>query len=77
MPTKIFTTIIGDCPFGKGVKIDSTQCRNCSEYYRTGTGMFFWCRHPEPEKLPEKPKRGRPPKNAVFRPNKTRKKKNG
>ena len=60
MPTKIFTTIEADCPFGKGVKIDSTACRNCPQYYRAGTGMFFWCRHPEPEPTPQPKKRGRP-----------------
>ena len=68
MPTKIFTTIEAECPYGKGVKIDSTGCRNCPEYYRTGTGLFFWCRHPEPEPVQEKRKRGRPSKKADFRP---------
>lgn len=77
MPTKVFTTIIEDCPFGKGVKIDSTACRNCPEYYRTGTGTFFWCRHPEPEKVPEPKKRGRPPKKTTSVPKTTIRKKRG
>lgn len=43
MPTKIFTTISGPCPFGKNITIDSPGCRSCEKYYRAGTGMFFWC----------------------------------
>lgn len=66
MPTKIFTTIIEDCPFGKRVKIDSKECRNCPEYYRVGTGTFFWCRHPVAE-VEVKRKRGRPRK-VDYRP---------
>lgn len=37
----------GGCPFGKGCEIDSPSCRKCQWFYRTGTGTFFWCRHPE------------------------------
>lgn len=59
MPTKIFTTIDGNCPFGLNVKIDSKECRTCANYYRSGTGMFFWCNHPPG---PEKPKRTVRPK---------------
>lgn len=73
MPTKIFTTIEAECPFGKGVKIDSSVCRSCPEYFRQGTGTFFWCRHPVPEVEPPKRKRGRPAKKDDFRPNKKHK----
>ena len=59
MLTKIFTTIEQKCPFGKEYQIDSTKCRSCEFYFRMGTGMFFWCKHPIPE---PKPKRGRPKK---------------
>ena len=54
MPTKIFTTISGPCPFGKNVTIDSPGCRTCEHFYRTGTGMFFWCNNPG-ESVPKKP----------------------
>lgn len=49
MPIKIFTTISGPCPFGKNVTIDSPGCRSCEHFYRTGTGMFFWCNNPGPK----------------------------
>lgn len=49
MPIKIFTTITGPCPFGKNVTIDSPGCRSCEHFYRTGTGMFFWCNNPVPK----------------------------
>ena len=53
MPTKIFTTLGGKCPFGMGCDIDTQPCRNCKHFYRAGTGMFFWCNHPV-EDVPEK-----------------------
>ena len=53
MPTKIFTTLGGKCPFGMGCDIDTQPCRNCKHFYRAGTGMFFWCNHPL-ENVPEK-----------------------
>ena len=53
MPTKIFTTIDGNCPFGKKIKIDSQSCRTCNYYYRAGTAMFFWCGHPVKPTKPE------------------------
>lgn len=53
MPTKIFTTLGGKCPFGMGCDIDTQPCRNCKHFYRAGTGMFFWCNHPV-ENVPEK-----------------------
>ena len=76
MPTKIFTTITGPCPFGKNVTIDSPGCRSCEHFYRTGTGTFFWCNHPFELKSAEiaqkaaeisqpKRKRGRPPGKAT------------
>lgn len=46
MPTKIFTLLGGQCPFGKGIEIDSQSCRKCGWFYRAGTGTFFWCNHP-------------------------------
>lgn len=49
MPIKIFTTITGPCPFGKNVTIDSPGCRSCEHFYRTGTGMFFWCNNTVPK----------------------------
>lgn len=49
MPIKIFTTISGPCPFGKNVTIDSPGCRSCEHFYRTGTGMFFWCNNLGPK----------------------------
>ena len=82
----------GRCPFGYHNNIDDNLCRLCPYYYRAGTGTFFWCNHPVPEKavkktrrVPEKAetgtqekrKRGRPPKNGPKKPVKTRKKKNG
>lgn len=71
MPTKIFTTISGLCPFGKKIMIDSTGCRSCEHFYRMGTATFFWCRHPI-EEVPEiaqpKRKRGRPPGKAKKKP---------
>lgn len=57
MPTKIFTTIDGQCPFGRKCAIDSQECRKCEWFYRAGTAMFFWCRHPvtqEKERAPKK-----------------------
>ena len=79
MPTKIFTVLGGDCPFGRGCAIDSISCRKCQYFYRTGTGTFFWCNHPieaaAPEEAPKAPdipqerrKRGRPRKNAIIKP---------
>ena len=73
MPTKIFTILGGNCPFGRGCDIDSLSCRKCEHFYRTGTGTFFWCKHPDgqkrveiAQKAPEieqpKRKRGRPKK---------------
>lgn len=58
MPTKIFTTLGGKCPFGMECDIDTQPCRNCKYFYRAGTGMFFWCNHPEdvPEKADSVPK---------------------
>ena len=53
MPTKIFTTIGGNCPFGRKCAVDSTECRKCEWFYRTGTATFFWCRHPEDQKKPK------------------------
>lgn len=87
MPTKIFTTISGPCPFGKNVTIDSPGCRLCEHFYRTGTATFFWCNHPierkppeiahkAPEIAQEKRKRGRPPGKATKKAvNRTKKKK--
>ena len=46
MPTKIFTTITGKCPFGCEPVIDSPGCRQCRYFYRAGTATFFWCNHP-------------------------------
>ena len=79
MPTKIFTTIDAQCPFGKGIPIDSLKCRQCSFYYRAGTGMFFWCKHPVPETPKtgtQGKKKGRPSGKAKRKPVKTRKPKN-
>lgn len=84
MPTKIFTILGGDCPFGRKCAIDSASCRQCSHFYRTGTGTFFWCNHPieqnpaeivskSQEIVQEKRKRGRPPGKAVKKPVKRRK----
>ena len=80
MPTKIFTILGGDCPFGRKCAIDSPSCRQCPHFYRAGTGTFFWCKHPDAQKPveiehkpveieQEKRKRGRPPGKS----NKTRK----
>lgn len=76
MPIKIFTTIDGNCPFGKGHAIDSQACRKCEYYHRAGTGMFFWCKHPikqdiKPvveETVKEVRKRGRPKKSETETP---------
>ena len=54
MPTKIFTTIDGQCPFGRPCQTDSKECRKCEHYYRAGTGTFFWCKHPDGEKRGQK-----------------------
>ena len=54
MPTKIFTIMGGDCPFGRGCEIDSQVCRKCEHYYRAGTGTFFWCKHPDGDKRGQK-----------------------
>ena len=84
MPAKIFTTMGGACPFGRKAEVDSPGCRACQYFYRTGTGTFFWCRHPDekenapkenPERAPEKRKRGRPAKKAISKPVNARKKK--
>ena len=64
MPTKIFTTIDGSCPFGRGCQTDSKECRTCENYMRNGTGMFFWCKAATPPDAPKK-KRGRPRKTDV------------
>lgn len=83
MPTKIFTTIPGLCPFGRNVLIDSSSCRNCEHYYMRGTATFFWCMNTLqtvtklPETEPKPKKRGRPPGKAKKKPIKTHKKKNG
>lgn len=45
MPTKVFTTITGKCPFGLEHLIDSPACRKCQHYWRAGTVMFFWCNY--------------------------------
>lgn len=91
MPTKIFTTMGGRCPFGYHNNIDDNLCRLCPYYYRAGTGTFFWCNHPIDEKTPKKPrrvpekaetgtqekrKRGRPRKDATKKPVKRTKSKN-
>ena len=75
MPIKVFTTLKGQCPFGRGVDVDSAGCRNCQFYYMKGTPTFFWCMHPAkvesskaPETGPAKPKRGRPPGKAQKKP---------
>ena len=83
MPIKIFTTISGKCPFGKGCEIDSLPCRRCEWFYRTGTAMFFWCSHPAPEKpqsipttperVPETKKTGMEPKKRGRPPGKAQK----
>ena len=65
MPTKIFTTIDGKCPFGRECQTDSKECRMCENYYRNGTGMFFWCKAETPGKEAPKKKRGRPRKEDV------------
>ena len=65
MPTKIFTTIDGKCPFGRECQTDSKECRKCENYYRNGTGMFFWCKAETPGKEAPKKKRGRPRKEDV------------
>ena len=73
MPTKIFTTISGPCPFGKNVTIDSPGCRTCEHFYRTGTATFFWCNAGQSQPVPNmaqeilhtKPKRGRPRKTTI------------
>lgn len=57
MPTKIFTTIDGKCPFGRDCAIDLTECRKCEWFYRNGTAMFFWCRHPVTPEMERKPKK--------------------
>lgn len=89
MPTKIFTTITGLCPFGKKIMIDSPGCRSCEHFYRMGTATFFWCNagsesvpNMKREILHPKPKRGRPrktdvPAKAKKKPVKTLEKKNG
>ena len=85
MPTKIFTILGGGCPFGRGCDIDSPSCRKCEHFYRTGTGTFFWCKHPDgqkrvkiAQKAPEieqpKRKRGRPPGKTAKTGKKTTKK---
>lgn len=70
MPVKIFTLSGGLCPYGRGCNIESEKCRQCEHFYRTGTGTFFWCNHPDGRKKAEnepacadrpKRKRGRPP----------------
>lgn len=43
----------GGCPFGKECEIDSLSCRKCQWFYRTGTGTFFWCKHPIEQKPAE------------------------
>ena len=53
MPSKVFTVLGGDCPFGRKCAIDSPSCRQCPHYYRTGTGTFFWCNHPIEQKPAE------------------------
>lgn len=65
MPTKIFTTIDGKCPFGRECQTDSKECRKCENYYRNGTGMFFWCKAATPGLDAPKKKRGRPRKEDV------------
>ncbi len=71
MPTKIFTTIIGPCPFGMGCAIDSTTCRQCPFFFRMGTATFFWCKHPTPAPAPAIS----PKKRGPGRPRKTEKEK--
>lgn len=87
MPTKIFTTLGGNCPFGRGCELDSPRCRQCQHYYRAGTGTFFWCNTPKEDEsvsksieivpkttgiVHDKPKRGRPRKKAISKPVKKR-----
>lgn len=77
MPIKIFTTIDGPCPFRKGCKIDSLECRKCENYYRQGTGTFFWCKAETPQapKKRGRPSKGtRPPKVSFKRRGSTAKK---
>ena len=69
MPTKIFTTMGGRCPFGYHNNIDDNLCRLCPYYYRAGTGTFFWCNHPVPEKKKSVPKKPESvPKTAKYVP---------
>jgi len=65
MPTKIFTTIDGPCPFGRKCQTDSKECRTCENYFRNGTGTFFWCKAATPGLDAPKKKRGRPRKTDV------------
>lgn len=79
MATKVFTTMGGPCPYGRGCERDSMNCRKCDYYYREGTGTFFWCDHPaqkQPTPKPEKRKRGRPSTKATKTPVNQRKDKN-
>lgn len=71
MPTKVFTVSDDPCPFGKGVKVDSRECRSCEHYYRVVTATFFWCSLSEPEKQQAKPvarRRGRKAGNGKKKP---------
>ena len=89
MPTKIFTTIPGLCPFGRNVMIDSPGCRNCEHYYMRGTSTFFWCMHTQKastdiempqtvpktgKSVPKTPETGTQPKKRGRPPGKAKKK---
>lgn len=43
------------CPY-TGNAIDSTACRQCQWFFRSGTYTFIWCSHPVQEKTNEKAK---------------------
>lgn len=68
MLTKIFTTIPSQCPYGRGCMTDSTACRTCPDYWRTGTAMFFWCKAGgQAPAEPVKKKPGRKPKTGTIK----------
>ena len=77
MPTKVFTTLGGKCPYKK-CDFDSQTCRTCQYFYRTGTATFFWCNHPieqdsagivqNPRKIAQKAPEIEQPKRKRGRP---------
>lgn len=75
MLTKIFTTISGSCPFGRGCAIDSTECRKCEHFYRVGTATFFWCRHPQEGTKDPEPAKVDPVKKDTAKPTKPKSRK--